>query len=359
MRLFIAANRQLAHAILDAMPSIRQGADDYDVVVHCDGGRPLELQEPAFYDERWGKWDAATLPIRVPYEKWRLTLRRHPEAKKQLEAIADLLKKTSFLVTVASPNSEGSFLIDQVIEHFGYRGPVMRLVLNPEDLASIEKIDSSILDNAAWPNAYQAELCRSRAGWLIGNNMSRAVTKLLARDQLIRIGRIQTPLLALVVRHCIEAEKKAASLRTYHTARTLLAEMRLSARCGAHDINALELQGFIKIDDKTGEIKDTAFGRSLVLALPEQLTDLSVAAAWEKALDQVTSGECSPEEFMRRIDIYVAKRLEEIKALSGKVTVQRTPATQSRQKTRSAQRARTEDKSTASAKDRHASKPCH
>ena len=348
------------HRYRGRVAGIQKGTDDYievgdDVVTWCDG-HLLKLCEPDFYDSRWAKWDIATLPIKVPYEKWQLTPQDDPLVKKRLATIEAFLKKVSVVVTASDA---GQMLVDEVIDHFGYYGKVMRLQLKEKHLESVENFAASMSmkNNSKCRNFYLAELCRSRADWLVGKNMSRAVTKLLARDKLIPIGRIQTPMLALIVRRCMDIEISTETPQEYYTERTLLREMRRFARCGTYDIAALKARGFIKVYSRSEPIKDTALGRSLILALPGQLTDITVTAAWEDALDQVAAGNYPPEEFMRRIDIFVDKRLQEIKALSGKVTIyQGTPEPQSHQKTRSEPRARTANKSAASLKGRHVAK---
>lgn len=370
MRLFIAASQSLVGPLSEALPSIRQGADVFDVVLSCDG-RLLNLCPPDVYDSRWAKWDAATLPIKVPFEKWQLTpfWTKRPElatswTKKLLVEIEEALKKASTVVIVGNSGSEGPFLIDEIIDYFGFRGQVMRLLLDAKDPGSVETIlaaSTSMQDRSEYQNEYLAELCRSRANWLVGVNMSRAVTKLLAHDQKTSIGRIQTPMLALVVRRCMAVENSevepSIQNQNYHTAQTLIREMRLYARCGTHDVVALRLGGFIEVDSLTGKIKDTALGRSLVLALPGQLTDPAALSAWEGALSQVASGDYQPEEFMRRIDIFVSKQLEEIRALSGKVII--SQGSQSHQKTRSLPHAHTASKPTTSERDQHVAKPSH
>lgn len=367
MRLFIAASSSFALALAKALP---RGADLNDEVSCCDG-RLLELCEPNFYDSRWAKWDVSTLPIKVPFEKWQLTPKLNkktkliePFTKIQLDQIEKQLKRASIVVNAGKPDSEEPFLIDELIDYFGYRGQVMRLRQDPKDPVSAGKIsEASMQDRSEYRNEYLADLCRSRANWLVGKNMSRAVTKLLARDQLIPIGRIQTPMLALVVQRCIEVENSevephSETLLKYHTPRTLIREMQRFARCGLHDIDALKARGFVEVDAFSGKIKDTPIGRTLALSLPDQLTSTTVVAAWEIALSQVASGDYPPEEFMRRIDIFVEKQLRAIKALSGKVTIsQGTPEPQSHQKTMSAPRAHTASKSAASPRGQHASKP--
>lgn len=345
MRLFIAASHSIAIAIANVLPGIRQDLDGCievgdEVVTWCDG-RLLELCEPGFYDSRWATWDVWALPIKVAYEKWQL-MPIDPETKKRLASIEALLQKASIVVNAGRPDSEGPFLIDEIIDYFGYRGHVMHLHLGAKDPVSIEKIAA----DSNHRNVYLSESCRAKANWLVGHNMSRAVTKLLARDRLISVGRIQTPMLALIAR----APEK------HYTKLTLIREMQSHARCGIHDVDILKTRDFIEIEK--GRITVTALGRSLVLALPGQLTDVTVTAAWENALGDVAAGDYPPEEFMRRFDIFVSKRLDEIKALAGKVVIsQGTPGLQSHQKTMSVPRARTASKSAVSPRGQHASKP--
>ena len=363
MRLFIVSNHSLALTIADVLQGIREGADDHievgdDVVTWCDG-HLLKLCEPDFYDSRWAKWDASTLPIKVPLERWQLTPQDDPLVKKRLATIESFIKKASLVVTASN---QGQMRVAEVIDYFGYSGKVMRLRLRDRDLRSAKNFEASMsmINDSKCRNLYLAELCRSRADWLVGKNMSRAVTKLLACDKLIPIGRIQTPMLALIVRRCIEIESATETRQEYYTERTLLREMQRFARCGSFDITALKARGYIKVYSRSDPIKDTALGRSLILALPEQLTDIAVAAAWEDVLDQIAAGDYAPEEFMRRIDIFVGKRLDEIKALSGKVVISPgTPGPQSHQKMSSLQRVHTANKSEASTMGRHVSKPSH
>ncbi|MDD5056593.1 MAG: DNA topoisomerase [Sideroxydans sp.] len=364
MRLFIASSHVLARDIARALPGIQESADEYfsvgnDVVTWCDG-RLLQLCDPDYYDSRWAKWDASTLPIRIPYDKWQLTPELdktsksiNPVVKKQLATIEAFLRKATIVVNASGARH---IFIDEVIDYFGYLGKVMRLHLNINSVISANVIEDSMQDNFKFRNAFLSEVCRSRANWLVGHNLSRAVTKLLARDRLISIGRIQTPMLALLVQRCIEVEKREASPRNaYFTAHTLIHEMQLFARCGISDITTLKNRGFI--ETKGDQIKDTQLGRSLIQVLPEKLKDLAVTAAWENALEQVASGNYSPEDFMWRLDIFIQNRLDEIRALAGRVTIASQPELQSHQKTMSGQHVRTTNISAASMRGQHVAKP--
>lgn len=354
MRLFITVKRSTARDIASILPGTRQSYDSHinvgnDLITWCNG-RLLELCEPDAYDSRWARWDAKTLPIRVPYDNWRLTPKLDKNTKqidastkKRLAAIKLLLEQASIVVNAEIENfSEGHILIDDVIDYFGYRGKIMRLRLQKSSI-SIETIESSMQENSIFQHARHAELCRSRANWLIGKNMTRAVTKLLASDQIIPIGRIQTPMLSLIVHRCMVIENQAEEHQNYYTEQTLIREMLRYVRCGASDLESLKARGFINITG--GKIKDTPLGRATILALPTQLTDTSVASAWEKALNQIAAGDYQPEEFMRRLDIYVRKNLDEIKASAGiKFISPDSPMLPFHPNTKSEQLAHTSDK---------------
>jgi DNA topoisomerase-3 len=190
VKLIVAEKPSVAKAIRDCLPA----GSDY-AVTNCFG-HLLELAQPHEYDQRWAKWNVADLPIRV--KTWRLNPKA--DAKVQIGKIADLLKSASIVVNAGDPDREGQLLVDEVLEHLGWKGPTQRLLLNATDPASVKKALAKIEDNAKYRPVRDAAACRSQADWLIGMNMSRAVTKVLSDGALVSIGRVQTPTLALIVR---------------------------------------------------------------------------------------------------------------------------------------------------------------
>lgn len=140
--------------------------------------------------------DMVTLPIKVV--NWKLVPK--DGAKEQIKKIAALLKSATVVINAGDPDREGQLLVDEVLEHLGWRGPTQRLMLNATDPASVKKALAKIEDNAKYHPVRDAAACRQGADWLIGMNMSRAVTKMLSDGALVSIGRVQTPTLALIVR---------------------------------------------------------------------------------------------------------------------------------------------------------------
>lgn len=189
MKLIIAEKPSVARAIQDCLP-----ATGY-AVTNCFG-HLLELAQPHAYDPKWEKWDPATLPIKIV--NWKLVPK--DGAKEQIKKIAALLKSATVVINAGDPDREGQLLVDEVLEHLGWRGPTQRLMLNATDPASVQKALAKIEDNAKYHPVRDAAACRQGADWLIGMNMSRAVTKMLSDGALVSIGRVQTPTLALIVR---------------------------------------------------------------------------------------------------------------------------------------------------------------
>ena len=190
MKLIIAEKPSLAQAIRDVLP-----ANSNTKVTHCYG-HMLELADPAAYDDRWIKWNVADLPIRV--DSWKLVPK--PSAASQLQVIAGLIANASQVIHAGDPDREGQLLVDEVLDHVKWTGPVHRLLVTAADPETVRKALAKLEDNAKYQGLRQSAECRQRADWLVGMNLTRAVTRLLSTDSLISIGRVQTPTLALVVR---------------------------------------------------------------------------------------------------------------------------------------------------------------
>ena len=209
MRLFIAEKPSLARAIADALPGqqrkrasfIECGRDD--VVAWC-AGHILALAEPEAYAPEYKAWRLEHLPI-APGE-WRLTV----TARELLQTIRALLPKASRVVHAGDPDREGQLLVDEVLQFLGYQGPVDRLLISDLTPTAVRKALGELRPNAKFRGLYEAALARQRADWLYGINLTRLYT-ILGRaggyDGVLSVGRVQTPLLGLIVRRDIEIEE--------------------------------------------------------------------------------------------------------------------------------------------------------
>lgn len=208
MRLFIAEKPSLARAIADVLPKPHRRGDGYiacgsnQVVTWCIG-HLLEQAQPDSYNSRFARWSLADLPI-VP-EKWRLQPR--PSVAKQLNVIKGLLAQASEVIHAGDPDREGQLLVDEVLDYLELpaeiRANVQRCLINDLNPQAVERAVERLRANREFIPLCVSALARARADWLYGINMTRAYT-LLGRnagyDGLLSVGRVQTPVLGLVVR---------------------------------------------------------------------------------------------------------------------------------------------------------------
>lgn len=208
MRLFIAEKPDLAKAIVEGLGGgSRQNGfyhcgDDY--VTWCYG-HMLQLFDPEDYDERYKQWNMADLPIsHIPWKK-----KPSDDKKDQLKVIAALLKQADSVVHAGDPDDEGQLLVDEILEYYQYNRPVKRVLINDNNTKVVRKALDAMRDNKEFAGLSAAAEARSVGDQLYGYNLTRAYT-LTARDAgyqgVMSVGRVQTPIVGLVVRRDREFE---------------------------------------------------------------------------------------------------------------------------------------------------------
>jgi DNA topoisomerase-3 len=119
-----------------------------------------------------------------------------------LRGLERLLARADRVVHAGDPDREGQLIVDEVLLHLGYRGPVERLLVRDLRPEAIRAALGALEPNAKYRPLYESALGRQRADWLVGMNLSRLYT-LLGRaggyDGVLSVGRVQTPLLGLIV----------------------------------------------------------------------------------------------------------------------------------------------------------------
>jgi DNA topoisomerase-3 len=201
MRLFIAEKPSLARAIAEALPGPKERAKtfiacgDDNVVAWC-AGHILETAAPEAYGAEYKHWRLGDLPI-LPSD-WKLDI----SAPELLKSIKALLKRATRVVHAGDPDREGQLLVDEVLHFLHYTGPVQRLLIRDLSPDAVRRQLGALEPNAKYRPLYESALARQRADWLYGMNMTRLYT-LLGRaagyDGVLSVGRVQTPLLGLVV----------------------------------------------------------------------------------------------------------------------------------------------------------------
>lgn len=155
-------------------------------------GHLLGLAEPDAYDDKYKRWNFGDLPI-LPD---RFKIVPNPRTKDQLKTIGELSKRCSALVNACDAGREGQYIFALIQQQLKLSQPVKRLWISDLTSESIAKGFAELRDGKDFDNLTQAASARSEADWLVGMNASRAFTT--KHRTLLSVGRVQTPVLALI-----------------------------------------------------------------------------------------------------------------------------------------------------------------
>lgn len=211
MQLIIAEKPSVGRAIAQVLPSPHSAQHGYiqcgqDIIVTWCTGHLLEPCGPEAYNPQYAKWDLFNLPI-APKD-WKLTPRS--DTMSHLRLIGSLLETAQEVVHAGDPDREGQLMIDEVLRYFNVEQPVHRLLINDLTPQAISIALNRLKPNSQYKNLSLSAQCRQRADWLYGINLTRAIT-LVARDKgeegVFSVGRVQTPVLGLIVKRDMEIER--------------------------------------------------------------------------------------------------------------------------------------------------------
>jgi DNA topoisomerase-3 len=208
MILYIAEKPSLGRAIADVLPKPHKKGDGYIMAANGDCvswciGHLLEQAEPDAYDDAYKSWKLEHLPI-VP-QTWKLVPKSN--TRSQLSALRKLVKQAASIINAGDPDREGQLLVDEVIAYLGVKGDklnqVQRLLISDLNPQAVKRALGQLRSNRDFIPLSTSALARSRADWLYGMNMTRAYTiqgRKVGYQGVLSVGRVQTPLLGLVVR---------------------------------------------------------------------------------------------------------------------------------------------------------------
>ena len=213
MRLYLCEKPSQAKDIAAVLGARRRGDGCWlgtDVTVTWCIGHLLEQAEPEAYDAQYKKWCKEHLPI-IPTE-WKQQVKR--ETSKQFSVVKKLIKDADLLVNMGDPDRVGQILVDEVINYAGVskakREATKRCLVNDMNPAAIKKALNNLRPNTDFIPLATSALARARADWLYGINMTRLCTLLgqqVGYQGVLSIGRVQTPVLGLVVQRDQDIEK--------------------------------------------------------------------------------------------------------------------------------------------------------
>lgn len=168
-------------------------------------GHLCALKEPNDYAQEWKQWRIETLPMIPP--RFGIKLISNKGVEHQFQTIEKLFKAADSIVNCGDAGQEGELIQRWVMQKAGVTCPVSRLWISSLTEDAIREGFSNLRPSADFKNLYEAGLCRAIGDWLLGMNATRLYTLRFAQQrQILSIGRVQTPTLAIIVNRQKEIE---------------------------------------------------------------------------------------------------------------------------------------------------------
>ena len=156
------------------------------------------LKEPNDYDDKWKRWSLDVLPMVPP--RFGIKLIEDTGVKKQFSIVKKLFFSADEIINCGDAGQEGELIQRWVMQYAGVRCPVKRLWISSLTEEAIRDGFRKLADQSKYDNLYMAGLSRACGDWLLGMNATRLYTlKYGGGQQVLSIGRVQTPTLALIV----------------------------------------------------------------------------------------------------------------------------------------------------------------
>ena len=194
-------------------------------------GHLCALLDPHEYSEQWKGWNLSSLPM-VP-ARFGIKVTDDKGVQKQFNTIKDLIAKADEVINCGDAGQEGELIQRWVYQKAGCKVPVKRLWISSLTEDAIREGFQKLKDQSEYQRLYEAGMMRAIGDWLLGMNATRAYTLRYAKGvgqdrQVLSIGRVQTPTLALIVKRQQEIENFVP--RTYWELKTLYRDTTFSAQ---------------------------------------------------------------------------------------------------------------------------------
>lgn len=166
-------------------------------------GHLCTLKEPHDYTDMWKRWSLGSLPMIPP--RFGIKLIADKGIEKQFAIIEKLMQKADMIVNCGDAGQEGELIQRWVMQKAQAKCPVKRLWVSSLTEEAIRDGFSKLKDQEEYRSLYEAGLSRAIGDWLLGMNATRLYTLKYGKNrQVLSIGRVQTPTLALIVKRHLE-----------------------------------------------------------------------------------------------------------------------------------------------------------
>ena len=193
-------------------------------------GHLCALLDPHEYNEQWKGWNLSSLPM-VPL-RFGIKVSEDKGVQKQFNTIKNLIARADEVINCGDAGQEGELIQRWVYQKAGCKVPVKRLWISSLTEDAIREGFQKLKDQSEYQRLYEAGMMRAIGDWLLGMNATRAYTLRFAKGvgkdrQVLSIGRVQTPTLALIVKRQHEIENFVP--RTYWELKTIYRDTTFSA----------------------------------------------------------------------------------------------------------------------------------
>ena len=228
-------------------------------------GHLVQLAEAAAYGEQYKKWSYDSLPI-LPQE-WQYAVAS--DKGKQFKILKDLMHRAdvSEVVNACDAGREGELIFRFVYDVAGCKKPMRRLWISSMEESAIMAGFASLKDGKEYAPLYSSALCRAKADWIIGINMTRLFSCLYGKT--LNVGRVQTPTLKMLV-------DRDAAITTFKKEKYYHVRLSLSGvEAASAKIHAAEEAGNLKAACETAQAVCTSVTREKKTVAPPKLFDLT------------------------------------------------------------------------------------
>ncbi len=234
-------------------------------------GHLCTLKEPSDYSPQWRSWSLGSLPM-IP-DRFGIKPIEIDNYKAQLEVISRLMQTATMVVNCGDAGQEGELIQRWVLQLSGCQVPVKRLWISSLTDDAILEGFRNLRDAEDCQSLYEAGMARAIGDWLLGMNATRLYTLRYARErnQILSIGRVQTPTLALVVQR--DHEIATFVPETYWELKTVYRDTTFSADKGKYTTIEEAGEALASIQDKPFVVQSVK--KKAGKELPPRLFDLT------------------------------------------------------------------------------------
>ena len=184
------------------------------------------------YTPAWKSWSLGSLPMIPP--RFGIKLIGNPTYERQFQVIEKLMQAATEIVNCGDAGQEGELIQRWVMQKAGAHCPVKRLWISSLTEEAIREGFANLKDDSEFKPLYEAGLSRAIGDWLLGMNATRLYTiKYGQNKQVLSIGRVQTPTLALIVNRQLDIlnfeQRQYLELKTVYCNTTISTLIRKSS----------------------------------------------------------------------------------------------------------------------------------